>query len=481
MKRYIYASLLVLLVLGQKTFACSCSCSGSPSPSEAFSSAEAVIVGYVKKADPETSKDYAPQVAYVQVEKSYKGYEGAEIVFHQPGHSCSPIYKAGERYLFYVNRTKENRWEVYGCGRSQDFAEASDDLMYLNALPESARRTRISGTIGHYEDLPQKGFSKVGPGAGIKVRILGEKKTWELYTDENGVYEMYDLPPGKYTIEPEIPAGMKIRYPIMFGLLDYSDKKQVRLDLRANACSGSDFVLSANNVIRGKVFGDGGRVMPNVCVDLVPAEVPDKEGPSYFRVFSCTRKEGYFELKEMPPGKYLVVANKDGKLSGSEPFPTTYYPGVLEKKSAAVITIGQGESLDNIDIYIPTQAETITIQGILTYADGSLAVRQAVNFKALEGIQNRDLNASCLSDEQGRFALTVLKGTKGRLYGSMYLYEGRFLNCPSVEKLVAEKRKANSKALGFDFEAAGIEVGGENNQTEIKLSFPFLFCKERKD
>ena len=480
MKRLFYAILFVLYIIGKQSYACTCGFIGGPSPSEAFSSADAIIVGFVKKTDPEINKGYVPQIAYVQVEKSYKGYEEAEIIFHQPGHSCSPTFRAGERYLFYVNRTKQNQWEVYGCGRSRAFSDGSDDLMYLNALPESARRTRISGTIRHYEELPQKGLSLVDNVSGIKVKVIGEKKSWELYTDENGVYEMYDLPPGKYTIEPEIPAGMKIRFRHMFGLLDFGEKN-LRLDLRANACAGSNFTLSANNLIRGKVFGENGQAMPDVCLELVPADVPDDKMNSHFRISGCTQRGGNFELKEMPPGKYLVVANKDGKLSGSEPFPATYYPGVFEKKNATIITIGQGESLDNVDIYIPAQLETITIQGVLTYADGRPAAREAVEFKASEGIQNRDLDASNLSDDQGRFSLTVLKGAKGRLYGSIYLYEDRFLNCPSAEKLISEKRKSDPKGNGFDFETASVEIDGGNDLKNIKLSFPLPFCEGRKE
>lgn len=33
------------------------------------------------------------------------------------------------------------------------------------------------------------------------------KKTYETKTDENGVFEIYDLPPGKYFIEPEMPPS----------------------------------------------------------------------------------------------------------------------------------------------------------------------------------------------------------------------------------------------------------------------------------
>jgi hypothetical protein len=44
---------------------------------------------------------------------------------------------------------------------------------------------------------------------GTKVRIIGAKKTHVTKTDQHGVFEIYDLPAGRYLVEPEIPAGWK--------------------------------------------------------------------------------------------------------------------------------------------------------------------------------------------------------------------------------------------------------------------------------
>jgi hypothetical protein len=89
----------------------------------------------------------------VNPKKSFKGVqETSEIILHQPSHNCAPKFKPGERYLFYANFHKDSStWEVYGCGRSSSLESAHDDLLYLQGLPESAKRTRISGSIEHFE------------------------------------------------------------------------------------------------------------------------------------------------------------------------------------------------------------------------------------------------------------------------------------------------------------------------------------------
>jgi hypothetical protein len=42
------------------------------------------------------------QVAYVQVEESFKGGQVGELVFRSYGTSCDPVYKEGQRWLFYA-------------------------------------------------------------------------------------------------------------------------------------------------------------------------------------------------------------------------------------------------------------------------------------------------------------------------------------------------------------------------------------------
>jgi hypothetical protein len=51
----------------------------------------------------------------------------------------------------------------------------------------------------------------------VKVRLIGEKETYETATNVDGVYEIYDLPPGRYTVEPETPKGWAIENPSAFG------------------------------------------------------------------------------------------------------------------------------------------------------------------------------------------------------------------------------------------------------------------------
>jgi len=202
--------------------ASACSCGGYPSPAEAHDGATAVFVGRAVRATPASLEEanYAEQTVVARVEEAFKGTQaGTEITFRQPAHNCAPKFESGGRFLFYASRDpKTNAWEVYGCGRGSDLERAADDLLYLRALPLSAQRNRVSGMLQHYEDGPDKGFTLVERVAGAKVRVKAKGgKTYEAVTNAEGVYELYDLPPGEYSIEPELPFGLKVRFPMQFG------------------------------------------------------------------------------------------------------------------------------------------------------------------------------------------------------------------------------------------------------------------------
>lgn len=221
-----------------------CVCGGHPSPAEALNRATAVFVGRVVRVTPEPSKvSDAGQTAVTLVEEAFKGARpGGEIVLTQPNNTCTQTFDAGARHLFYANYVKKTKtWTVYGCGRISDLDLAADDLLYLRALPLSAERNRVSGQIVQHEDGPEKGFTLIERLAGVKVRIKGKDKTYEATTNADGVYELYDLPPGKYTIEPEPPSGLKLYFAMPFG--PGPEGPGVTIELTEKTSAGSDFIL----------------------------------------------------------------------------------------------------------------------------------------------------------------------------------------------------------------------------------------------
>jgi hypothetical protein len=495
MKKIVPVLALGMVMMLLQTARGACDCANRMSPGEAYGRAAAVFTGVVKRVEIDSAKDQAgakdqtggkdqagdstiaDQLAYVQVEKGYKGVKEGEIVLHQPDDGCAPMFRAGQRWLFYANYQQGSEtWVVEGCSRSRGIDFAADDLLYLGRLPQSASQTRISGVVSQYEQSPQSGFSLVKNVAGAKVKIAGQDKTYEATTDKNGVYEIYGPVPGRYTIQVEAPPGFRIRFPIPFGPAILPEGEAARVDLTPNSSTGADFVVSSDNTISGRVLDPAGAPIANICVDLVPSIVT----PGHpFKIDDCTKQDGRYELKQVPPGDYVIVLNRGKKPTASEPYQHWFYPGVLARNKAAVVTVSQGAKLDGYDIRIPRKIPTVVLQGVMSYSDGKPVAREKVSFKADADNPNPnfDRDAITLTDDQGRFSLPIIQGSTGTLAGATFLSESSFPDCPEIKKLLDAKHQesveAQTEPVRIDQTTAGMDI------KNIKLVFGFAACEKK--
>lgn len=472
--------LACVFLLFIQSVASACSCVGYASTCEAYAHADAVFIGTVSSIEeppPPSKKDKEEmlsggQIAHVQIEKVFKGIKATEVLFRSYDTSCDTVYAEGQRWLFYGYYDKRTKmWHIAACDRSTHIEDAAEDLLYLQGLPATAQKTRLAGSVKHFEDDPFKNFTFVGMLAGTKVKITGAQKSYEVYTDKNGVYEIYGLPPGEYLVESEIPLGLKLRFPIYFGETSSTKKQEVAVVLKEKSCAGVNFIFSADTQISGKVFGADGRAMPDVRLSLMPK---DKVVSDVWN-FDRTDAQGRYELDEIPPGEYIIVVNSDDKISSDEPFHTLYYPGVFEKEKATVLNITAGTRLEDYDIHIPAQEATRVIEGVLLYSDGRPVANEFVYFHADEAPQGYDGENHIQTDEQGRFSLTVLQSLKGWVNGEMSTYQGKYVNCSQLEKLI----KASGDTFA-EIKTKPVRVEAGTDMQNVKLVFPFPYCVKAK-
>lgn len=463
--------LAFLVVLISPDLAMACSCAGRPSICGSFAAAEAVFVGTVARVENQTAKgedakEYlSGQTAHIQVEESFKGAKASEMIFRSYGSSCDAFYKEGQRWLFYASFNKEDKaWTIGACGRSTPIEEAADDLLYLRNLPISAQKPRISGVLHSSTHKPL---------LGIKVKVSDGQKVRETFTDKNGVYEVFGLPPGKYSVEPEVPLTMIVNFSSLAGEGDYSNRQTPRVVIKEKTCGGIDFYFSENTFISGKVVSPDGRPLHNVCLRLRRKSNPDA---TEF-LMDCTDPDGSFKIDEIPLGDYLLIANEDGKISSFQPFRTVYYPGVFEKEKATVLTFASGDQRQDVDIHIPSVRPTRTIEGTLVYADGRPAADESVQFTAdaEQGQSGEEVNSK--TDSQGRFSLPVLEGLKGSLRGYKYTYRGQYKNCPKLEQLI----KGGGDLASAELQTNVIKLEVNTDHKDLELKFPFPYCAKEKD
>lgn len=247
----IMTATFLLLLSATSSLAQASDCAFNVTPCEAYVSADAVFIAKVTQISPETiqmwqrDKDY-DQTAQVVIEKIYKGSIRSRLVLHQLGRKNAPKFILGQRYLFYANfdrRTK--KWEVTRCGRTRMAAYVQDDLQYLDSLPASMNKTRIAGEVTRYEKDEENPAGVTQRLSGIRIRIKGEGKEYEVVTDAHGVYELKDVPAGKYEIKPDIPAGLLVLLVLHYGPFDHSKLHSFDIELKESGCSGASFVLTA--------------------------------------------------------------------------------------------------------------------------------------------------------------------------------------------------------------------------------------------
>lgn len=431
--------------------------------------------------------------ATMVVEKVYKGdlKAGRVMIFGQGEiGSCFETFDeddVGAKYLFYLKpREKtEKVWHADICGRSKRLPgfetgmidDAADDLTYLDRMDEVRGKTRVSGTLISYQWSPSHGGADFKKLAGRRVRLVGEKGTYEAETNGDGVYEIYDLPPGRYTVEPEVPRGWEIDKDSAWSGSGSSgggdDDRRSQVTVKENRHAYFNFFFKVDNRVRGRVLDPSGRPLAGVCVELLPNQDKVSE---HFEKADCTKEDGSFEMAEIPFGGYLLVVNKKDRVSPDEPFRRFYYPGVREREKARVITVVEGEEPEALDVRVPEMREVVAVEGIFLSSDGRPVVSAGVYFEAEEADGLTEGDAFARTGEDGKFSIKVLKGLSGKLSGVVILSESGFRDCPQIVALLRAKGEIERRAE----ETEAVEIHARGNLAPVELRLPFPSCKGAK-
>lgn len=338
-----------------------CVRSSKPTVLQAYYESEVVVIARAISVEKLSDQSEKPMTGTLvrtitmEVEKVFKGNVrvGDKMVFGQgDGIRCTWVFygnEIGKEYLFYLNSPPkhEKLWYEYGLGRSNLLQHAGDDLLYLNKMDKVRGRTRISGVL---DESGLAGLSLEGQ----TIRIIGKNKTYVARTDKNGVYELYDVAPGRYVLEPELKFGWEVdefsltrpatRAERMHGL---RPSNRVPFTLRPGSHFGVDLRLKLSNHVSGTIYDSNLKPMQWVCVSLVPAN--DEGSPA---CNALTDELGRFQIDSVEAGTYVIIFNYENKITTRMPFPKLYYPGVAERERAKTITLQHGESVNNLSVVI---------------------------------------------------------------------------------------------------------------------------------
>jgi hypothetical protein len=214
---------------------------------ETYAQADSVIIGKIESVQGDSSS----QTVVIKVERTFKGRNGKEIVLSQPQSTCDWDFsgEVGETLLLYLVRDKKTKkYRAIAEGMGGRVERENENLYWLNSSPMSLNRTRLSGTVTLYRDEP---FEFVNYVVETKVRVFNDEHSFEVLTDKKGVYEIWDIPLGKYQVEPILPFNLKVGLDLERGLVDFDSLKKnnpntnaVLIEIQPKGCGGIDFVVN---------------------------------------------------------------------------------------------------------------------------------------------------------------------------------------------------------------------------------------------
>lgn len=460
-----------------------CSCPPPKSVLDAYDAADAVlIVRLVSVHNSEASESAAARnfsEATFAVERVYKGNVKAhdKLSFGLVHNiHCPSVFREEDinnEFLFYAQAPKNDKelWTVVNCGRSKAVSLATEDFLYLDNMNKRRGKTRISGKYGNdrNQDLVV---------AHRRIRIVSDEKAYETFTNEKGFFEIYDVPPGKYRLEPEIPAGMRIdRWFLRLNssaaaVLKSPNSAQFNLEPKKHVSINLGF--EPDNAVAGRLIGPKGEPLVNTCAYL---RRPD-DNMGLVRGDTrtgCADEKGLYRIESIPPGDYVLVLNQDGLAKGVAPFPRVFYPGTTELAKATTLTVALGQTLQDIDVVVPAMLDTITVEGVLLFSDDQPVTNQYVHFEGIEKAGLLSWNND-ETDEQGRFSLKIIKGHQGKLLSKMGVYHGMYRNCPVMDALVKE----TPQKLAV-LSTQQIKIDAEQDLRNVVLRFPVPSCQAKPE
>jgi hypothetical protein len=396
-----------------------CTCARVRPPCEQYGSASAVFIGVVigdsfvdDQASYGQDGEYQFQKRSVSfaVEETFLGPQrtSAEVITGMEGGDCGVGFKRGERYLVYTyTNHRDNKLYTNVCMRTRALSQASEDLQYLRGLSSAAPGVRIYGEARRYWTGVNVGREPESM-AGIKISIEGTKKQVEVMTDLKGRFSASGLPAGVYKVKILLPQGLM------------SDAPEQEIKVADRGCAMAPFRVVSDGRLSGRVLDFNGQPMPDAEIAICHPEVKAYRCRLYT---TYSDKDGLYEFKAIPSGRYALGVWFDGLDNQNRPFQQVYYPGVENIDQATVVTIDDGEKVEMDDLVLPSPRAEHSVEGVVEWPDGRPVPNAGIEYLTVDAPAGYGAKA----DQEGRFSFKVYDGLKIRIRARGEIEWGKYV------------------------------------------------------
>lgn len=418
--RTVFVAMALLVASGLARTAEACQCVPNGPVCEAAWEADLVFAGRVEAIElvqPKgTPRPFATRRVRFRISEPFMGASTSEIDVDTGagGGDCGYRFREGREYLIYARRNPQTgRFTTSICSRTKPIASAAEDLAYLRAavsgqIPSAGR---IMGTIERVDRNLANGTTRRRPAGRVPVVIERDGQETRATTDAQGRFAVPGFPPGSYRVRLDVPSGQE-------GTVtpDAVELKDAR------GCASVRGAITYDGRVAGRVLASSGRPVPGLTVELtLPAGLDDPVGPE--RIRALTDSLGRYELRTVPPGRFIVGINTQPRVDGP-PLPRAFHPGVETLESATRVALTGGERKTIADFVLPHSLTLVRVTGIVIDPSGVPAAGALVYLK---GPSEKDyiLGEPVLTDSTGTFTLSAFDGVQYRLFAQRTTGERR--------------------------------------------------------
>jgi hypothetical protein len=287
----------------------------------------------------------------LQVEEPLYGVDAATVEVWTPDtcSMCGFPFEKGGRYLVVAEPNEDGTLWTTRCHGTSPLRGAKQQLRYFRRLKQRGAGGVLAGVVTRLErDNPFEN-GKTKPLSGVRVSATrGGVVRWTM-TDREGTFIWEDLAPGQYELRVSPGLG--------YGATGLSERATV-----GNvSCGTAELRPSKLATLHGRLCRPDGEGVASLTVHLIPLDYRDERDrrPALDRT---SWDGGHFWFGDLPKGRYLVAVGASTAASRDTLEDVVFFPGVVARQDAKVITLGPATDVELGDFVVPAQFVTAARQ-----------------------------------------------------------------------------------------------------------------------
>lgn len=173
------------------------------------------------------------------------------------------------------------------------------------------------------------------------VTLTMQRTTVQGTTGSDGAFRIPQVQPGEYRISSTRTGFLRGTY-----------QTPVKVEA-GQAMTGIEIRMNPQSVVTGKVVDEDGDPVERAFVSLISARGATARRGQVLA--GATNDLGEFRLAGVPPGRYFVMARREGTFvtpgaTQEYGYPPTYYPSARDESSAAPVVLTAGQDVTGLTI-----------------------------------------------------------------------------------------------------------------------------------